>query len=142
MKPMSTPLALTPSSSAAAADYDDSGTWSTCACMDPQTQTSIIADYAAASKVQPLAAADVYDFSIVSSVYPSLITGGTNGAVVKNDIEYILFMRKGGTYRKATALQKALSMLTKEEMQAWWISIWTVSGVGASTCWTVNGKRT
>ncbi len=41
------------------------------------------------------------------------------GAVVKNDIEYILFMRKGGTYRSPEPLQKALSMLTKTEMQAW-----------------------
>lgn len=47
------------------------------------------------------------------------------GAVVKNDIEYILFLRKGGQYRKVTPLQKALSMLTKQEMQAWWRSIWT-----------------
>jgi site-specific DNA-methyltransferase (adenine-specific) len=47
------------------------------------------------------------------------------GAVVKNDIEYILFMRKGGEYRKPTPTQKALSMLTKEEMQAWWRSVWT-----------------
>jgi len=47
------------------------------------------------------------------------------GAVVKNDIEYILFMRKGGDYRKVEPLQKALSMLTKPEMQAWWRSIWT-----------------
>jgi len=47
------------------------------------------------------------------------------GAVVKNDIEYILFMRKGGEYRKVEPLQKALSMLTKTEMQAWWRSIWT-----------------
>lgn len=46
-------------------------------------------------------------------------------AVVKNDIEYILFMRKGSSYRKVTPLQKALSMLTKEEMQGWWRSIWT-----------------
>lgn len=46
-------------------------------------------------------------------------------AVVKNDIEYILFMRKGGDYRKVEPLQKALSMLTKSEMQAWWRSIWT-----------------
>ena len=54
------------------------------------------------------------------------------GAVVKNDIEYILFMRKGGTYRAPTPLQKALSVLTKEEMQAWWRSIWT-DIKGAST---------
>jgi site-specific DNA-methyltransferase (adenine-specific) len=47
------------------------------------------------------------------------------GAIVKNDIEYILFMRKGGEYRKVTPLQKALSMLTKTEMQGWWRSIWT-----------------
>lgn len=52
------------------------------------------------------------------------------GAVVKNDIEYILFMRKGGTYRSPEPMQKALSMLTKEEMQAWWRSIWTdIKGV-------------
>ena len=47
------------------------------------------------------------------------------GAVVKNDLEYILFLRKGGEYRKVEPLQKALSMLTKPEMQAWWRSIWT-----------------
>ncbi|MBZ0261830.1 MAG: site-specific DNA-methyltransferase, partial [Hyphomicrobiales bacterium] len=43
-------------------------------------------------------------------------------AIVKNDIEYILFMRKGGEYRKIVPLQKALSMLTKDEMQRWWRS--------------------
>jgi len=47
------------------------------------------------------------------------------GAVVKNDIEYILFLRKGSQYRKPSTLQKALSMLTKREMQTWWQSIWT-----------------
>jgi site-specific DNA-methyltransferase (adenine-specific) len=47
------------------------------------------------------------------------------GAVVKNDVEYILFMRKGGEYRKVSPLQKALSILTKAEMQSWWRSIWT-----------------
>jgi site-specific DNA-methyltransferase (adenine-specific) len=47
------------------------------------------------------------------------------GAVVKNDIEYILFLRKGGEYRKVGPLKKALSMLTKPEMQSWWRSIWT-----------------
>lgn len=53
-------------------------------------------------------------------------------AVVKNDIEYILFMRKSGEYRKVGPLQKALSMLTKQEMQSWWRSIWT-DVRGAST---------
>jgi DNA modification methylase len=47
------------------------------------------------------------------------------GSIIKNDIEYILFFRKGGEYRKAAPLQKALSMLTKEEMQSWLRSIWT-----------------
>jgi modification methylase len=47
------------------------------------------------------------------------------GAIVKNDIEYVLFMRKGGTYRSVSPIKKALSMLTKEEMQSWLRSIWT-----------------
>lgn len=54
------------------------------------------------------------------------------GAVVKNDIEYILFLRKGGAYRQPTHEQKTLSMLTKLEMQSWWRSIWT-DIPGAST---------
>lgn len=54
------------------------------------------------------------------------------GAVVKNDVEYILFMRKGGEYRKTTMQQKALSMLTKAEMQSWFCSFW-VDIKGAST---------
>ena len=47
------------------------------------------------------------------------------GGIVKNDIEYILFLRKGGEYRSAPTLQKALSMLTKDEMKAWFRSIWS-----------------
>ena len=46
------------------------------------------------------------------------------GAVVKNDIEYILFLRKGGSYRMPDPMQKVLSVLTKQEMQAWWRSVW------------------
>lgn len=46
------------------------------------------------------------------------------GSIIKNDIEYILFLRKGGEYRKIDPLQKALSMLTKVEMQSWLRSIW------------------
>lgn len=46
------------------------------------------------------------------------------GGIIKNDIEYILFFRKGGEYRSVPPLQKALSMLTKEEMKAWQRSIW------------------
>jgi site-specific DNA-methyltransferase (adenine-specific) len=47
------------------------------------------------------------------------------GAIVKNDIEYILFLRKGGHYRSVAPIQKALSMLTKVEMQSWFVSFWT-----------------
>jgi DNA modification methylase len=46
------------------------------------------------------------------------------GAIIKNDVEYILFLRKGGRYRSVPPLQKALSMLTKDEMQTWMRSIW------------------
>lgn len=47
------------------------------------------------------------------------------GAVVKNDVEYILFMRKPGEYRTTSMLQKALSMLTRDEMQGWFQSFWS-----------------
>ena len=46
------------------------------------------------------------------------------GGIVKNDIEYVLFLRKGGEYRTTPTLQKALSMLTREEMKTWFRSIW------------------
>jgi site-specific DNA-methyltransferase (adenine-specific) len=47
------------------------------------------------------------------------------GGIIKNDIEYILFLRKGGEYRSVPALAKALSMLTREEMKTWQRSIWS-----------------
>lgn len=47
------------------------------------------------------------------------------GAIVKNDFEYILFFRKGGTYRSPSTAQKALSMLSKEEMKNWLRTAWT-----------------
>ncbi len=47
------------------------------------------------------------------------------GAIIKNDVEYILFLRKGGEYRSPTTLQRALSMLSKEEMQLWMRSAWS-----------------
>jgi DNA modification methylase len=47
------------------------------------------------------------------------------GGIIKNDVEYILFLRKGGEYRSVPMIQKALSMLTREEMQTWQRSIWT-----------------
>src|SRR6266480_5875101 len=47
------------------------------------------------------------------------------GAIIKNDVEHILFFRKGGTYRSPTPMQKALSMLSKEEMQKWLVTAWS-----------------
>jgi site-specific DNA-methyltransferase (adenine-specific) len=52
--------------------------------------------------------------------------------VIKNDREYILLMRKGGEYRQPERLQKALSMLTDAEVQAWFRSAWS-DVPGAST---------
>src|ERR1700692_715069 len=46
------------------------------------------------------------------------------GAIIKNDAEYILFLRKGGEYRSPSSTQKALSMLRKEEMKSWLRSAW------------------
>jgi site-specific DNA-methyltransferase (adenine-specific) len=54
------------------------------------------------------------------------------GAVIKNDTEYILFLRKGGEYRSVDPLRRALSMLTKDEMQRWMRSFW-LDIRGAST---------
>jgi len=46
------------------------------------------------------------------------------GAIIKNDVEYILFFRKGGQYRSPSQVQKVLSMLTKDEMRNWLKSTW------------------
>jgi site-specific DNA-methyltransferase (adenine-specific) len=46
------------------------------------------------------------------------------GAVIKNDFEHILMLRKPGAYRSASMIQKALSMLQKDEMEAWQRPYW------------------
>lgn len=46
------------------------------------------------------------------------------GAIIKNDVEYILLLRKGGEYRSPSPMQKTLSMLTKDEMKLWLRSAW------------------
>lgn len=46
-------------------------------------------------------------------------------AIVKNDVEYILMLRKPGAYRKPTEEQRATSRLTKEEQADWFQPIWT-----------------
>jgi len=46
-------------------------------------------------------------------------------AIIKNDIEYILFLRKPGGYRKPTEEQRRLSKLSHDEHAAWFRSFWT-----------------
>lgn len=53
-------------------------------------------------------------------------------AIVKNDVEYILMLRKPGAYRKPTEEQRASSRLTKEEQRKWFQPIWS-NLTGAST---------
>lgn len=53
-------------------------------------------------------------------------------AIIKNDTEYILMLRKSGGYRKPTEDQRVRSKLTKEEHAKWFRSIWT-DVQGAST---------
>jgi site-specific DNA-methyltransferase (adenine-specific) len=53
-------------------------------------------------------------------------------AILKNDMEYVLFLRKPGGYRKPTDEQRRLSRLTKEEHAKWFRSVWT-DVPGAST---------
>jgi site-specific DNA-methyltransferase (adenine-specific) len=53
-------------------------------------------------------------------------------AIIKNDVEYILMLRKPGGYRTPTEEQRALSKMTKEEHAKWFRSIWT-DVTGSST---------
>ncbi|MGD1028349.1 MAG: site-specific DNA-methyltransferase [Candidatus Binatus soli] len=53
-------------------------------------------------------------------------------AIIKNDIEFILMLRKPGGYRKPTQTQRDESRLTKEEHAAWFQQVWTTLN-GAST---------
>jgi DNA modification methylase len=46
-------------------------------------------------------------------------------AILKNDMEYILMLRKPGGYRKPTEQQREESRLTKEEHAKWFRSFWT-----------------
>ena len=47
------------------------------------------------------------------------------GAVIKNDHEHMLMLRKPGAYRSTSMMQKALSMLQREEMDAWMRPVWS-----------------
>jgi modification methylase len=46
-------------------------------------------------------------------------------AIIKNDIEYILMLRKPGGYRRPTDEQRRDSRLTKEEHASWFRAFWS-----------------
>src|SRR5579864_4054582 len=47
------------------------------------------------------------------------------GAIIKNDHEHILMLRKPGGYRTTPMIQRALSMLQRDEMDAWMRPVWS-----------------
>ena len=47
------------------------------------------------------------------------------GAIIKNDHEHILMLRKPGGYRTTTMFQRALSMLQRDEMDSWMRPVWS-----------------
>jgi len=49
-------------------------------------------------------------------------------AIIKNDVEFILMLRKPGGYRQPTEEQRNASRLTKEEHHDWFQQIWTMPG--------------
>jgi DNA modification methylase len=49
-------------------------------------------------------------------------------AIIKNDVEFILMLRKPGGYRQPTEEQRNSSRLTKEEHHDWFQQIWTMPG--------------
>jgi modification methylase len=46
-------------------------------------------------------------------------------AILKNDMEYILMLRKSGGYRKPTEAQRTESKLSKDEYSKWFRSFWS-----------------
>jgi DNA modification methylase len=46
-------------------------------------------------------------------------------AIVKNDVEYILLLRKPGAYRAPNEMQRLLSLIDKQDHARWFRSIWT-----------------
>ncbi len=49
-------------------------------------------------------------------------------AIIKNDVEFILMLRKPGGYRKPTEEQRGASRLSKEEHQEWFQQVWNLHG--------------
>lgn len=49
-------------------------------------------------------------------------------AIVKNDIEYILFQRKPGGYRKPTLAARILSVIPEVSQKQWFQQVWSIRG--------------
>ena len=49
-------------------------------------------------------------------------------AIVKNDVEYILFQRKPGAYRRPSLETRILSLIPEERHREWFRQIWTLGG--------------
>lgn len=49
-------------------------------------------------------------------------------AVIKNDIEYILFQRKPGAYRQPSLAARILSVIPEDKHKEWFRQIWTLGG--------------
>ena len=47
------------------------------------------------------------------------------GAIIKNDTEHLLMLRKPGGYRTTPMIQRALSVLQRDEMDAWMRPVWS-----------------
>jgi len=49
-------------------------------------------------------------------------------AVIKNDVEYILFQRKPGGYRRPSLAARLLSVIPEERHREWFQQVWTLRG--------------
>ena len=49
-------------------------------------------------------------------------------AIIKNDVEFVLMLRKPGGYRQPTEQQRDASRFTKEEHHNWFQQVWTIPG--------------
>lgn len=49
-------------------------------------------------------------------------------AVIKNDIEFILFQRKPGGYRKPSLASRLLSIIPEDRHRQWFQQVWTLRG--------------
>jgi site-specific DNA-methyltransferase (adenine-specific) len=47
------------------------------------------------------------------------------GSIIKNDHEHIVMLRKPGGYRNTSMIKRALSMLQRDEMEAWMRPVWS-----------------